>query len=439
MNQIFVDFSKITGTIKPMHAVNNGPVKSNLEAFREAGIPCCRNHDAAFSVSYGGSHAHDVLNIFPDFDADENDPANYDFTLTDVTVRDIYASGSTMMYRLGSKIEHEIKKYQTFPPKDFAKYARICEHIILHYCYGWADGMQMPIKYWEIWNEADNYAPVTGHNPCWQGTHAQFCEFYEVMAKYLKGRFPELKIGGPAYTGGHWDLTEEFLCYAQAHEIPIDFFSWHCYCTEPSQMGESIRRSKSLLVKYGYGNVETVLDEWNYVRAWSGPDKAYSYRCIQNEKGLAFNAANMLAAQKSPLDMLMYYDARMSTAWNGLFAAYSAVVLKPYYAFWQFGRLYQLKNEAASESDEDCLYVGAAVDGGEGAVQIAYYSDAPQEARTVEVTLAGLSGKNRIEIRLSDKEHDNDVIQTLTTNGTELTLSLCLQQYSSVLISACVE
>ena len=55
-------FETYFGQIKPMHAVNNGPVKGprmfplsgNFDAFREAGIPYVRNHDASFCASYGG-------------------------------------------------------------------------------------------------------------------------------------------------------------------------------------------------------------------------------------------------------------------------------------------------------------------------------------------------------------------------------------------------
>ena len=47
MNNIKVDFSKSAGKIKPMHAVNNGPVYkfaadqriTNLDSYRDAGIP----------------------------------------------------------------------------------------------------------------------------------------------------------------------------------------------------------------------------------------------------------------------------------------------------------------------------------------------------------------------------------------------------------------
>ena len=276
MHTVQVDFSQITGKMKPMHAVNNSPIRKNLEAFREAGIPFCRNHDAALSNAYGGAHGHDVENIFPDFDADENDPANYDFVFTDKTVLETYEAGSAMFYRLGARIEHEIKKYHTLPPKDFHKYARICEHIIRHYCYGWADGMELPIQYWEIWNEADNrdYGPV---NSCWNGTIEQFHEFFEVVAKHLKRCFPEIKIGGPAYTG-FWDrchYIESFLAYAQEHQVPLDFFSWHGYRDDPHDYARYTAWVKEQLDKYGYPHAELILNEWNYVKAWEGQRKGY--------------------------------------------------------------------------------------------------------------------------------------------------------------------
>lgn len=440
---IQVDLSRISGKMKRMHAVNNGPTisarggRGNMDLYTDAGIPCCRNHDATFAARYGGSHAHDVLNIFPNWDADENDPASYDFVLTDKTVREIYECGSTMMYRLGSKIEHEIKKYQTHPPKDFHKYARICEHIIRHYCYGWADGMEMPIAYWEIWNEADNFRP-DGSNPCWQGTIAQFLEFYEVMAKHLKACFPELKIGGPAYTGSNarWNYIEEFVSYAASHQVPLDFFSWHGYRTDPKDYGRAAERVKKLLTEKGFDETELVLDEWNYVRGWRGAEMRYSYHSISNEKGMAFDAASMLASQKSPMDMFMYYDARSCSGFNGLFEPWSFdVPLKPYYAFWQFNRLYKLENEVFSESDDPDLYVGAAAKDGKGAVQIAYYSEEDQESRSVSVSLKGLESRTHIVGLLTDRDHDNEKVLELTVPAGETELVLELKLHSSLLLT----
>ena len=64
-------------------------------------------------------------------------------------------AGTKPFYRLGQSIEHQTKKYGIYPPKDFKKWAKICEHIIRHYNEGWANGYRMGIEYWEIWNEAD--------------------------------------------------------------------------------------------------------------------------------------------------------------------------------------------------------------------------------------------------------------------------------------------
>ena len=436
MKHVTVDFSKVTGRIKPMHAVNNGPVAKNMDSFRDAGFPCCRNHDASFAAQYGGAHGHDVLNIFPNFDADENDPANYDFTLTDKTVRETYECGSTMLYRLGSKIEHEIKQYQTLPPKDYHKYARICEHIIRHYCYGWADGMELPIVYWEIWNEADNYKPDK-HNPCWGGTHEEFLEFYEVMAKHLKGCFPELKIGGPAYTGAHHrrHYMETFVRYAAEHQIPLDFFSWHGYRCDPQDYVKDTEFAKDLLLRYGFTKTETILNEWNYVRSWSGPEYNYSMHTIRNEKGAAFCAASMLAVQKAPLDMFMYYDARPATGWNGLFVTHTYELLPPYYAFWQFNKLYQLENEVASETDSELVYVGAAARNDKAAVQLAYFSDEDLAGETVAVTLKGLSNMVKVSAVLTDKDHENEKVRECLCNGPETTLYFNLKLHSTMLLT----
>ena len=94
MAELKLDSSKIVGVIKPMHAVNNGPIRArsdqsrgNFDAYKAARIPFARNHDASHCATYGGPHCVDVANIFRDFNADPEDPANYDFLLTDILVQ----------------------------------------------------------------------------------------------------------------------------------------------------------------------------------------------------------------------------------------------------------------------------------------------------------------------------------------------------------------
>ena len=78
-----VDFSREIGSVKPVNGVGQPPVLggptrvSMMHYLAEAGIPYSRLHDVQ------GSHYVDIPKLFPDFDADENDPANYDFAFTD--------------------------------------------------------------------------------------------------------------------------------------------------------------------------------------------------------------------------------------------------------------------------------------------------------------------------------------------------------------------
>ena len=162
MADIVVIPSQTTGKIKPMNAVNNGPVRirsdqsrGNFPTYEAAKIPFARTHDASFFSAYGGHHSVDITGIFPDFSKDANDPASYDFVLTDEYLESIQDAGTKVFFRLGQRIEHEKKKYGILPPADFQKWAVICEHIIRHYTEGWANGFRWDIQYWEIWGDEE--------------------------------------------------------------------------------------------------------------------------------------------------------------------------------------------------------------------------------------------------------------------------------------------
>ena len=116
MSTVKIYYSKEIGKIKIMHAVNNGPVvagkeqtRGNQDSYKQARIPYARVHDASFYSGYGGEHTVDVHAIFPNFDADVSDPDSYDFACTDLYLSQIFRYGTKPFYRLGSRIEHEIK------------------------------------------------------------------------------------------------------------------------------------------------------------------------------------------------------------------------------------------------------------------------------------------------------------------------------------------
>ena len=380
---VAVDFAAACGPVKPMNAVNNGPVGGSADArhgnfaeYRAARIPFARTHDASEYIVYGGDHVADITAMFPNFDADENDPKSYDFAVTDAYLRNMRAAGTEPFFRLGQRIEHAAKRYNVWPPKDFAKWARICEHVIRHYNRGWADGFEWNIKYWEIWNEPDIDVDwrKTGLPRMWGGTEEQFFEFFEIAAKHLKGKFPELKIGGPALAG-HMDYGNRFLKYQRAHGTPIDFFSWHNYTRDPATLVARAKKAREIMERHGYGNAESILNEWNYVRSWQD---AYHYSITQlaGQKGGALVAAGMIACQYAPVDMLMYYDAKPDAHLNGMFDKTTLRPLPAYYALYAWGQFAKCATAVKASADVPDIYAAAARGaGGKRAIFLARYAD----------------------------------------------------------------
>jgi len=421
LRTIKTSFDRIAGRIKPMHAVNNPPTVPNdtdglYEKIIEANIPYARLHDTG--GYFGGARYVDVANVFPDFAADENDPASYDFAFTDALLAAMDAIALRPFYRLGCTIEnhHRIKAYHIYPPANPNKWARVCEHIMLHYNEGWEGGFHYGIEYWEIWNEPDNQ-PLPQDNPMWRGTPEEFFELYDVTAKHLKARFPNLKIGGYGSCGFYalsgadhsraanstprteyfLDFFHSFMRYISGRGTPLDFFSWHSYAglRENILYAEYVREQ---LNRYGYTHAESIFNEWNPGRQHRG--KAVDASNI---------AAAMCALQRAPVDMAMYYDGQVHSAYCGLFSADNLCVFKAFYAFKAFGALYALGNEVFSDVDDEDIYVCAATS---GKCKAALVVNASNEAKSIIVDVS-----NRvISCIVTDETHEWESI-AINKNG----------------------
>ena len=382
--QVVVDASEVVGKIKVMNAVNNGPQvagstqkRGNAQAYKEAEFGYARLHDAP--IRWGWAHTVDVSCVFPNFEADENDPKSYDFTLTDKLIKEIYDSGTKVFYRLGQSIEHWPKKYGANPPANFKKWARICEHIIRHYNEGWADGYHYNIEYWEIWNEPDLDTKkkdfVRAKSPCWTGTEEEFFHLYEITANHLNKCFPDLKIGGPALAS-NLEWADRFLAYMSKKKVELGFFSYHRYFGKMEKALRMTNGVKALLDKYGYTSTEMIFNEWNYLANWTD-EFVHTIEVINSYKGAAYAAAVMSTFQDSPVHMMMYYDARPGTSFNGLFDFYTSQPRHAYYALYSWSKLRRLGTQVKSDVGglKDFYATAAKGENGKLALLLTYYTD----------------------------------------------------------------
>ena len=414
---VTVDPSAIVGPVKPMNAVNNGPAyDSELQKtdFKILKIPYSRTHDASLGECYG-ERVVDISDIFRDFDKDPDSPASYDFRETDLYIKTLIDSGCEPFYRLGQSIENQpAAKYNIYPPKDYKKWARICEHIIRHYNEGWADGFHYDIRYWEIWNEADldqSSGRWKTDPRTWGGTIEEFHKLYAVAAKHLKKCFPKLKIGGPSYCRiqGVKTYFPQFFAYMKDNAVPIDFISWHKYGAEPSVYLMEADLIRGWMKEYGYEKAELILNEWNYRRFKSGngsSNERYNRENRGTIKGAAFALATMSALQDAPVDMMMYYDFRPTGSYCGFYDTQTDKHLPLYYAFYAWSKLGDKECACKVEGGAGDVYAVASVRDGRPVVLITRYDGDNNACNLAEVSVSVAGGSiGKAYYHLTDEDH----------------------------------
>ena len=125
----------------------------------------------------------------------------------------------------------------------------------------------------------------------------------------------------------------EFIEMIVKENLPFDFFSHHSYAS----VKNTVLRQKYVekrLEEVGLSHVEIHLNEWNPLP--SRETKGTSFSC-------ANSVAMMCAMQSAEMDMMCYYDARISTSmYAGLFNPITFEPFCSYYGFKAFGNLYRL-------------------------------------------------------------------------------------------------
>ena len=229
--------------------------------------------------------------------------------------------------------------------------------------------------------------------------------------------------------------AEEFLAQLKA---PLDFFSWHRYACFPAKISTRAAETRALLDKYGFTETESILNEWNYVRGWTGDDWLYSLRNEKGLKGASFISSIMCDSQNGLVDLLMYYDAR-PCGMNGMFSTdFVCDKLKGYYPFLMFNRLYTLGNAVEVSSDDEQVHLCAASGEGEYAVFLTYFDDddaAPSKELSVDLTGISPSANGvSLDVYLLDGTHDCELVSSSVLFGNRLTWKTTASNLSSYLL-----
>lgn len=385
-----VDASKMIGEIHSFQGVNGPPsplmagFPNLVEQYRDLRINLVRTHDfmgptevdSKFeqtnpfltwlipnsSQRAGVVQAGNADIIFPEWGADPEKPASYNFGPTDRVLAAIHETGAAIYYRIGRSWGANAD-----PPADFDKFASVIKHIAMHYNQGWANGFHYDIRYWEFWNEPDILF--------WSGTPEQFYVLYEKAARALKSVDPTLKVGGDAkafsYDGG--PFREGFIDYCAAHKLPLDFYSWHTYADRSADPYDAVRLAKQIrgvLDTHGFPKAESILSEWNLTPDFTDAEKAR----LQGVENAAFIGAALSYFQDAPIDRAMFY--RGDAAWMGLFGL-DGQYFKTAYAFKAMGKMLDTPQRLAASGTDTfgfATVAGRSVDGKTVQVLISNYA-----------------------------------------------------------------
>ena len=282
VRQISVDATLTVGTLRPFSGVQ--AVDAEGTAFyRSAHVDLVRIPDR--------STGPDIDAIFPDKNADVENPKSYNFTAADKLIASIKSGGAEPLFRLGGSAGSAPD-----PPADPEKWAQIARHIVLHYNVGWAKGFRYGIRYWEVWNAPDSKA-------FWSGSPEEYYSLYEKTARAIESADPSALVGGPGLAkpliAGAY--REKFMDFVRIKRLPLDFFSWHFYAVDsndPYLFVTIARQLRIILDARGFGSTKNVLDEWN-----ADPADLELPRLQQT----AFAASSLIYMLGGPIDAQTYH------------------------------------------------------------------------------------------------------------------------------------
>lgn len=300
------------------------------------------------------------------------------------------------------------------PPASWEEWEELCYRAAKH-----AIDIGLPIKYWEIWNEANSgwLKPLPPHNDL-----ETYLLLYDASWRGIRRADPNTLIGGPCNASGPWDRSEErgyavngerymrgLLEHAEKTGAPLDFISWHEYFHPPSIIREEAEVTREYMKDYpraAAGVREFMLTEWNYAWWHDWPH--------DNEIGAAWTVNSVLRAMlPARIDRPFFFyikdrSPEFRGEWGMLMPDNSPK------AVFNAARLMDMmgreKLSFTFEDEELAILAGKDSKSGRVTVLLLNYPERYGVERRLQVNIAGLSDTLKgagYRLWLVDKEHSN--------------------------------
>lgn len=252
-----------------------------------------------------------------------------DWSKLDATVESILQMGAKPFFSLGY-MPSALAASKIDMPYDWGRWQWLVEKCIEHYSgtKGIAD------VYYEVWNEPDLESFGKWH---YSGSKNYLTLYrYSALAAQAvrhKQTAKRFYFGGPAITASYQNWIQALVTYAQTHNLPVDFVSWHRYSYDENRYREDVISLRSWLVSKGTFGV--VISEF-------GPDSEKTGIYSSSVAG-AHAVAVSRQLLESGLDYLMAFEIKDgpnqgSMGWGLLTHNEASIKPKPRYKAYTFMR-----------------------------------------------------------------------------------------------------
>ncbi|MDB6028594.1 MAG: hypothetical protein JWM68_4817 [Verrucomicrobiales bacterium] len=186
-------------------------------------------------------------------------PGKYHWETLDKVIETILATGAKPILSLcfKPKVLFPTIDQHIVHPSDYRQWEELITALVKH-C---NEEKHYGIEYWEVSNEPD----IGEDGGCpYLFDPQDYVVYYQHTAQAILRADPRTKIGGPALAGYNSDIGNALIQHCGTTNIPLDFFSWHIYHSDPNYFRKSVHDVKAKLAKFPrLKNTETIIDEWN--------------------------------------------------------------------------------------------------------------------------------------------------------------------------------